>query len=32
VDEGDVAGAAEKLEIYFQKRKADRAAKLKRVK
>ena len=32
VDESDVAGAAEKLETYFKQRKAERAAKLKRVK
>lgn len=32
VDEGDVANAAEKLEQYAKKRKADRAAKLERVK
>jgi integrase len=31
VDESDVSGAAEKLESYFAQRKAERAAKLKRV-
>jgi hypothetical protein len=32
VDEGDLGNAAEKLKSYFEQRKADRAAKLKRVK
>jgi hypothetical protein len=32
VDESDVSGAAEKLESYIAERKAERAAKLKRVK
>jgi integrase len=32
VDETDVSGAAEKLEQYFERRKMDQAAKLKRVK
>jgi hypothetical protein len=31
VDESDVSGAAEKFENYFAQRKAERAAKLKRV-
>ena len=32
VDEGDIGSAGEKLERYFEQRKVDRAARLKRVK
>jgi hypothetical protein len=32
VDEGDIENAGEKLESYFEHRKAEQAAKLKRVK
>jgi len=32
LDGGDIGGAAEKLQLYFTKRKRERAAKLKRVK
>jgi hypothetical protein len=32
VDEGDIGNAGEKLESYFERRKTEQAAKLKRVK
>jgi hypothetical protein len=32
VDEGDIGGAGEKLKQYFERRKQERAAKLRRVK
>ena len=32
VDEGDLGSAGEKMEIYFKRRKQERAAKLRRVK